>query len=76
MDHRTSIERNQAYWTSQAADYAVAGLRSWSTDEFTWGQFGVPEAEVGALPDVAGKDVVEIGCGTGYISAWLARRAA
>jgi SAM-dependent methyltransferase len=76
VDHRTSIERNQAYWTSQAADYAVAGLRSWSTDEFTWGQFGVPEAEVGALPDVAGKDVVEIGCGTGYISAWLARRGA
>jgi SAM-dependent methyltransferase len=29
---------------------------------------------LGALPDVAGKDVVELGCGTGYISAWLARR--
>ena len=26
--------------------------------------------------DVAGKDVVELGCGTAYVSAWLARRGA
>jgi SAM-dependent methyltransferase len=38
--------------------------------------FHVPEAEVGALPDVAGLDVVELGCGTAYVSAWLARRGA
>ena len=35
-----------------------------------------PSPRSGALPDVAGKDVVEIGCGTAYISAWLARRGA
>ncbi len=27
-------------------------------------------------PDVVGKDVVELGCGTAYFSAWLARRGA
>jgi SAM-dependent methyltransferase len=68
-----SIERNVGYWTGQAAAYAVSGRRSWATDRFTWGQFSVPEDEVGVLPDVAGADVVEIGCGTAYISAWLAR---
>jgi SAM-dependent methyltransferase len=26
--------------------------------------------------DVAGLDVIELGCGTGYVSAWLARRGA
>jgi SAM-dependent methyltransferase len=26
--------------------------------------------------DVAGRDVVELGCGTAYVSAWLARRGA
>ena len=26
------------------------------------------------MPPVAGKDVVELGCGTAYWSAWLARR--
>ena len=36
----------------------------------------MPEAEVGALPDVDGSDVVELGCGTAYFSAWLARRGA
>ena len=72
-----SIERNVAYWTEQnAGHYGPAGRRHWSTDTFTWGEFEIPEAEVGALPDVTGKDVVEIGCGTAYISAWLARRGA
>jgi SAM-dependent methyltransferase len=75
-DERTSIERNQAYWTTQAADYAGYARRSWSTDEVSWGQFAIPEDEVRVLPDVAGKDVVEIGCGTAYVSAWLARRGA
>jgi ubiquinone/menaquinone biosynthesis C-methylase UbiE len=27
-------------------------------------------------PDLAGLDVVELGCGTAYVSAWLARRGA
>jgi SAM-dependent methyltransferase len=34
------------------------------------------ESAVGALPDVRGKDVVDLGCGTGYFSAWLKRRGA
>ena len=39
--------------------------------------FGVPEARLGVLPsELEGKDTVELGCGTGYVSAWLARRGA
>jgi ubiquinone/menaquinone biosynthesis C-methylase UbiE len=38
--------------------------------------FGVPESELNVLPDVAGKDVIELGCGTAYFSSWLARRGA
>ncbi|MGH9186731.1 MAG: class I SAM-dependent methyltransferase [Acidimicrobiales bacterium] len=71
-----SIERNVGYWTERAPTYAMAGRRHWGTDTFTWGEFKIPEAVVGALPDVTGADVVEIGCGTAYISAWLARRGA
>jgi SAM-dependent methyltransferase len=37
----------------------------------------VPEAQLRALPaEVSGLDVVELGCGTAYLSAWLARRGA
>jgi SAM-dependent methyltransferase len=38
--------------------------------------FGVPEASIHTLGDVNGLDVVELGCGTAYVSAWLARRGA
>lgn len=71
-----SIAHNRAHWNAMAHHWVRAGERAWATDEVTWGEFEVPEAEVGALPDVAGRDVVELGCGTGYVSAWLARRGA
>jgi SAM-dependent methyltransferase len=67
---------NQAAWSVEAANYVAPAERNWASDEITWGIWEVPEAEVGALPDVAGMDVVELGCGTGYVSAWLARRGA
>src|SRR5438270_645797 len=38
--------------------------------------FGEPEAKLGVLGEVAGKDVIELGCGSGYFGAWLARRGA
>ena len=69
--------RNRARWTTTNAEYSHDhGLRAWRAEEITWGLWGVPEAELNALPDVAGKDVVELGCGTAYFSAWLARRGA
>ena len=41
------------------------------------GIWGVPESELPLLPDeLEGKDAIELGCGTGYVSAWLARRGA
>ena len=71
------VARNRIAWDAAAAEYVANGERSWATDEFTWGVWGVPEADLHALPDdVAGKDVIELGCGTAYISAWLARRGA
>jgi SAM-dependent methyltransferase len=38
--------------------------------------FSVPEEDVQVLGNVAGLDVVDLGCGTAYFSAWLARRGA
>jgi SAM-dependent methyltransferase len=71
------VLRNQAVWDTWAAGYADAGLRNWAAAEPAWGIWGVPEAQVGVLPvDISGLDTVELGCGTGYVSAWLARRGA
>ena len=65
--------RNRARWTkTNARVHARPRRPSVAAEEITWGLWGVPEAELSALPDVAGKDVVELGCGTAYFSAWLA----
>ncbi len=71
-----SIAGNRAYWNSTAHHWVGPGRRAWATDEVTWGTFEVSESTLGALPDVTGRDVVELGCGTGYVSAWLLRRGA
>ncbi len=71
------VLRNRTAWDHWAADYAGPGLRSWETDEPTWGIWSVPDARAGVLPpDLDGLDTIELGCGTGYVSAWLARRGA
>src|SRR5436305_14955799 len=71
------VVRNRASWDKWAHEYEEPGRSNWADDEPRWGIWGVPEAQVGMLPvDVAGLDVIELGCGTGYVSAWLARRGA
>ena len=73
------VALNRAKWDEWAAEYAGPGERAWALapgDE-TWGVFDVPEAEIHLLPDdLEGLDAIELGCGTGYVSAWMARRGA
>ncbi|HEX6744974.1 MAG TPA: hypothetical protein VF087_12175 [Solirubrobacteraceae bacterium] len=59
-----------------AADYESAGRRHWADDEITWDMWEIPGAQLGSLPEVEGRDVIELGCGTAYVSSWLARRGA
>jgi SAM-dependent methyltransferase len=69
------VLRNRVAWDRLAADYAGPGLRNWAAAEPSWGIWNVPEEQVGVLPpDLDGVDSIELGCGTGYVSAWLARR--
>lgn len=71
-------ERNREVWMQAAKDYVAAGERAWATDEIDWGIYRVREADLGALADVElnDADIVELGCGTAYFSAWFARRGA
>jgi SAM-dependent methyltransferase len=67
---------NRASWDDDAPNWVERGRTSWASEPY-WGIWGVPESQLGLLPDdLAGLDAVEIGCGTGYVSAWLARRGA
>ena len=68
---------NRSAWDRWAPQYAAAGLRNWAADEPSWGIWGIPEPQAQILPHgLNGQDSVELGCGTGYVSAWLARRGA
>jgi len=71
------VLRNRSAWDQWAPDYARAGLRSWAATEPTWGIWGIAEAQARVFPtNLGGRDSIELGCGTGYVSAWLARRGA
>jgi len=71
------VERNRAAWNGYAPDFVAFGERAWADDEPSWGIWSVPEAELHVLPvDLDGMDALELGCGTAYVSAWLARRGA
>jgi SAM-dependent methyltransferase len=71
------VHRNVANWTRANAEYTDASAaEAWAKEEITWGVFGATESELNVLGDVRDLDIIELGCGTAYFSAWLARRGA
>ena len=71
------VLKNRELWTRSNEQYTDGSApEAWAQDEITWGAFSVPESDLGILGDVSGLDVVELGCGTAYFSAWIARRGA
>src|SRR6266850_6174824 len=74
-----SLAKNIEHWTKNNREHLdpSANAAHWAKDELTWGVFGIREVDLGSpLGDVRGLDVVELGCGTAYFSAWLAKRGA
>lgn len=68
---------NRSYWDALADSYVRRGERAWATAEPFWGAFDLPDDAAPLLPaDLTGRDVIELGCGTAYVSAWGARRGA
>ena len=64
-------------WSSingEVTDHTAAEL--WSQRAVSWGLFRIPEPTLDLLGDVRGAAVAELGCGTAYLSAWLARAGA
>jgi SAM-dependent methyltransferase len=72
------VVANRAVWSKFAESYADPGRRAWAKPDIDWGIWSVPEAEVGALAglELRGRRTIELGCGTAYFSAWLAKLGA
>ena len=82
MELTEHATRNRAQWNEWANDYVASAERNWAPGAaITWGIWDIPDTDVaffgeGGIERFAGRDVVELGCGAGYVSAWLARAGA
>lgn len=68
--------RNRAFWDERSDDYQQRHREFIGRGEPRWGVWQIPEAELGVLGDVAGLDVLELGCGAAQWSILLAKRGA
>ncbi|MDQ1293764.1 MAG: class SAM-dependent methyltransferase [Actinomycetota bacterium] len=74
-----SVRANRRWWEASAVDYLaehgdfLGGERG---ERFVWCPEGLDEAEAGLLGPVAGRRVLEIGCGAGQCSRWLSEQGA
>jgi 2-polyprenyl-3-methyl-5-hydroxy-6-metoxy-1,4-benzoquinol methylase len=74
-DAQADVAINRALWTIVNSEFTDDhAYEAWAADEITWGLFQIPERDLGVLGDIEGLDVLELGCGTAYLSAWLARQ--
>jgi SAM-dependent methyltransferase len=67
---------NRSWWDGQADAYQAEHGEFLGDARFVWGPEGLDEADVHLLGDVAGRRVLEIGCGAGQCGRWLASQGA
>jgi SAM-dependent methyltransferase len=71
-----SVAGNRLWWDGQAEEYYREHGPFLGDDRFVWGPEGLDEADAGLLGPVAGRHVLEVGCGAAQCSRWLARQGA
>ena len=71
-DQLETVCANRAWWDAEAADYYAEHGAFLGDTELTWGPEGLRESSAHLLGDVAGMRVLEVGCGGGQCSRWVA----
>jgi len=76
IDSHVSVTRRQ--WDERMSAWFERFARPrWAADEPYWGMWCISQSQLPVLPaSAAGATAVEFGCGSAYVSAWLARRGA
>ncbi|MFD1812888.1 class I SAM-dependent methyltransferase [Rhodococcus gannanensis] len=76
VDTPQSERASRAWWDADADDYHRTHGQFLGVDsdggEFVWCPEGLHEGDVQLLGEVAGRDVLEIGCGSAPCARWLA----
>lgn len=70
-----SYGANQRHWNKISGTYQEQHDRQIGAAPRLWGTFSIPDAELGALGDVTGQRVLELGCGAGQWSSTVAPEA-
>jgi SAM-dependent methyltransferase len=73
---RDHVRHNREFWDRDADDYQAVHGDALTRRPLAWGAFRAPESELHALGDVAGKRMLELGCGAGQWSIALDGRGA
>jgi SAM-dependent methyltransferase len=71
-----SVRANRRWWDAAAPAYLAEHGPDLGDVDFLWCPEGLREAEAGLLGDVAGRRVLEIGCGSAPCARWLRRAGA
>jgi SAM-dependent methyltransferase len=72
----SDAQRNRAAWDATSDEYQQRHREFIGRADPRWGMWQLPESELQILGDVAGKDVLEYGCGAAQWSILLARAGA
>jgi SAM-dependent methyltransferase len=72
MNGALHVARNRRKWNAISDGYQQRHGPQLDTRPLAWGVWALPEAEIKALGDVTGKVILELGCGAGQWSLFLA----
>ena len=70
------VSQNRRSWDEYSDEYQAMHAAQLNRKELAWGTFAVPEDDRHVLGDVAGKDILEFGCGAAQWSIFLSKRGA
>lgn len=71
-----SAAANRRWWDADAESYLALHGDFLGAADFVWCPEGLREAEAGLLGELAGRRVLEVGCGSAPCARWLAGRRA
>jgi SAM-dependent methyltransferase len=75
-DPGESARASRSWWDATAADYQAEHGRFLGDADFVWGPEGLRESTARLLGDLAGRRILEVGCGAAQCSRWLAEQGA
>lgn len=71
-----TVAANRRWWDADAADYLAAHGDFLGRADFVWCPEGLRESAVGLLGELAGRRVLEVGCGSAPCARWLTTQGA